>query len=331
LLDSSHESLKRIAQGEHVRSVLEQSVLTPVNDLLSRPCKEVRSQLTVLGFLLSGREEVTLSEEQKKVLTACGKLIELLHAGSLVVDDIQDNSEIRRGQPSLHLRYGTPLALNAGNWLYFFAFEPLKQENLAADKMLSIYQAVQETLLAAHYGQALDLSTRIDELSPQNMQDLSMASLRLKTGALMSLAIELGAIVAGASLERRELLKKFGSDLGVSLQMFDDIGNLKPQKPTIKHLEDLALRRPSFVWAYLSQPANQHLLVGFKASLQALPEIAALQTFLKENQLLENMWRQSWQNFEEIMAGLQKSLGENQLPTAITQVYQLGKRIAHAY
>jgi hypothetical protein len=54
-------------------------------------------------------------------------VVEFIHAGSLVVEDIEDGSRIRRGRVALHVRYGMPVALNAGNWLYFWPFELLKK------------------------------------------------------------------------------------------------------------------------------------------------------------------------------------------------------------
>jgi len=332
LLDAAKESLKRLPSGKHVCSILEKSVFTPVQDILSRPCKEVRARLTHLGFLLAHEEENEPTLEQQKALTACGELIELLHAGSLVVDDIQDNSEVRRGGPALHLRYGLPLALNVGIWMYFYAFEPLKQLHLPSEQMLAVYQATQETLLSAHYGQALDLSTRIDELNPEQISEVSYASLELKTGALMALAIELGAIIGGASADRRKTLNEFGLKLGISLQMFDDIGNLKPEKPTAKHLEDLTNRRPSFVWAFLAQKENQTLLPEFKEAIRHLPDITKLKYFIHSNNLTQKMWDQSWQNFLQIQNELKTAIGHaEKFPNSFNHVYKLGERIAHAY
>lgn len=332
MLEAAQDSLKRLPSGDFVSQIIQKSIFTPTLDLLSRPCKEVRARLTTLGFLFAKETEIEPTLEQQKVLIACGELIELLHAGSLVVDDIQDNSEVRRGGPTLHLRYGLPLALNVGNWMYFYAFEPLKQLHLPSEQMLAIYQATQETLLSAHYGQAIDLSTRIDELTPEQMSEVSQASLELKTGALMALAIDLGAIVGNASLQRRKQLHEFGLKLGISLQMFDDIGNLKPEKPTAKHLEDLTNRRPSFVWAFLAQKENQHLLAEFKESIRHLPDITKLKHFVTTEKLTQKMWDQSWNYFLLIQNDLKKSLGQpEEFPTALNHVHKLGERIAHAY
>ena len=54
------------------------------------------------------------------------EFVELLHAGTLVIDDIEDRSQLRRGQPTLHRVVGTPLAINTGNWMYFYALEKIQ-------------------------------------------------------------------------------------------------------------------------------------------------------------------------------------------------------------
>jgi len=98
---------------DHVSSTL----LRPVKELMARPGKRIRGQMVEVGFQLANALQVptSIKEAQLKVLVEC---MEHLHAGSLAVDDVQDGSKMRRGKPSLHLKYGLPTALNTGNWLH---------------------------------------------------------------------------------------------------------------------------------------------------------------------------------------------------------------------
>ena len=92
-------------------AVWEQALLGPAREFLSRPGKAFRARLVRAGWELAGC--------QGAPSPLLPLLVELLHAGSLIVDDIEDGSTQRRGAPSLHQLYGVPVALNTGNWLYF--------------------------------------------------------------------------------------------------------------------------------------------------------------------------------------------------------------------
>jgi geranylgeranyl pyrophosphate synthase len=173
----------------------------------------------------------------------CAEAIELIHAGSLVVDDIEDGSPVRRGRPALHVRYGIPTALNAGNWLYFWPFQLLKETGLAEEDLLHVYERYHRTLLRAHFGQALDLGAKVDSLAQSAVVQVCLASMRLKTGALMGFATLLGGAIANAAEKTLSVLDDFGRDLGVALQMFDDLGNVIGKCEPSKRFEDLILSK----------------------------------------------------------------------------------------
>ena len=92
------------------------------------------------------------------------RLLESLHAGSLVVDDIQDDSLFRRGKATLHRLYGVGRALNVGNWLYFDSLDSISQWNLPASTEVEIWRLCHRALNRAHFGQGLDLGVAIDQV-----------------------------------------------------------------------------------------------------------------------------------------------------------------------
>jgi geranylgeranyl pyrophosphate synthase len=183
--------------------------------------------------------------------------IELLHAGSLVIDDIQDDSLLRRGEPSLHRRYGLPLALNTGNYLYFMAMVILARLKLPAESLVALYEDVNLALLRCHQGQALDLSVAITDVRRQDAQILIDGATRLKTGSLMSLGSLLGARAAGGAPDVVDALGRFGSELGVGLQMLDDWSGIAVEKRRAKGLEDIKLARPTWPWAWLAEAGDE--------------------------------------------------------------------------
>jgi geranylgeranyl pyrophosphate synthase len=248
---------------------------TPLADFLRRPSKEFRANLVVSAYAMAGGVG--------SCPAALSKLVEIIHAGSLIVDDIQDQSESRRGAPSLHVVYGMPVALNAGNWLYFWAFSMISRLGLSPERQLEVFKALSRTVFACHYGQGLDLTARVTELPQAQLSSVVETSTRLKTGALMAFAARLGAVAASAPESVVEALTKFGSQLGIGLQMLDDVGGLLNEKRWVKGAEDLRLARPTWPWAWLAeelQPSKYSELRALAVDVsegRTRPELLALQ------------------------------------------------------
>ena len=131
--DGCLAELLGIDHSAAVASTLRQALLDPVVSLTANPGKRIRAQLVAMTYRLF-YDDRAVSLTAAKQCRDCAEVVELMHAGSLIVDDIEDGSEMRRGRPALHVQYGVPLALNAGNWLYFWPFELLKDAGLAAEK-----------------------------------------------------------------------------------------------------------------------------------------------------------------------------------------------------
>lgn len=222
-----------------------QALTGPLEEVLSSPGKEFRSRLVTASYALAGGK-LPLCPEVPAI-------VEILHAGSLVVDDIEDGSDLRRGAPSLHTTYGVPIALNAGNWLYFWAFRLIERLAVGEGTQLAMLRAMARALLACHYGQALDLSVVVDQLTRPEVPRVVRAATELKTGRLMQLAAEIGTLAAGADGPTLSALAGFGRRLGTGLQMLDDLGGLISPRRAHKGDEDLRLGRPSWPWAWAAE------------------------------------------------------------------------------
>lgn len=238
--------------GERVPERVWTSALSgPLFELLGRPGKEFRSRLVEVAYDVSRCPGSPEMPEQLPLI------VELLHAGSLIVDDIEDDSKYRRGKPALHLVVGLPLALNAGNWLYFAPHSVLEQMQLASDVELELRRALDRGVLRCHYGQALDLGARLGSLSQREVRDVVSLSTRLKTGSLLELSAELGAAAAGASPGLSRQLALFGRNYGVALQMLDDVSGLFEERRAHKGHEDLLNGRPTWPWAWLAEQVDE--------------------------------------------------------------------------
>lgn len=228
---------------------LESSLVAPLREFLQRPGKEFRARLVQSSWTLAGGRG-----EPPPLLPW---VVELLHSGSLIIDDIEDGSAYRRGAPALHVLHGLPIALNAGNWLYFWAFSLLERMELPPATELALHRAMSRALVDCHRGQALDLTLRMSALGQREVARAVEQTTALKTGCLLELAANLGALAGNAPPERALTLARFGRELGVALQMLDDLGGIFSETRAHKGHEDLLLGRPTWPWAWLAASVSE--------------------------------------------------------------------------
>ena len=151
--------------------------------------------------------------------------LECIHTYSLVHDDLpaMDDDDLRRGKPTCHIAFGEAHAILAGDGLLTEAFRILAQEG--ALEPARRVEAIAVLAEASGWrgmvgGQALDLEgERLDDYGLDHLKTIH----RLKTGALLRAATELGAILAGADATQRAALRAYGEAIGLAFQIQDDI------------------------------------------------------------------------------------------------------------
>lgn len=242
----------------------------PVNEFLRREGKQIRSELVEFAY--------SVSQGSGQVPSQVQSFIELLHAGSLIVDDIQDNADMRRKRPSLHRMIGTPLAINTGNWMYFAALEQLVDLPVGRRAQAALMSRALSTIRRCHEGQALDLATNVTVIGWEDVASITHTISKLKTGGLVSLAAWLGAAVAGARPEIRKALSQFGMRLGMALQMQNDLAELRTCVLERVPSNDLANSRVTWPWAWAAKVCTQEEFVR----LQHMDETAPLSVSLFE-------------------------------------------------
>jgi farnesyl diphosphate synthase len=201
--------------------------------------------------------------------------IELIHAYSLVHDDMpcMDNDVLRRGKPTVHVKYGEAQALLVGDGLQALAFEYLTP--LDGSTELEV-QALQVGLLsrAAGYqgmagGQAIDLASVGLPLTESQLRQMH----RLKTGALLLCSVQLGAVSAGKpSTVVSESLSQYAQALGLAFQVVDDILDVTSDSVTLGKTagKDAAADKPTYVSLLGLAPAQQLAEQLYAQSLAAL-------------------------------------------------------------
>jgi geranylgeranyl pyrophosphate synthase len=316
-----------------VEDILRLALFNPLKELAFTRGKRVRAQLVNLGYRLVG-ESTTPPVTAAQQCRSCAEVVELIHAGSLVIDDIEDGSHVRRGRPALHVRFGLPIALNAGNWLYFWPFQMLKELQLPGDKLLFLYEHYHQTLLKAHFGQALDLGARVDALPQDQVSRACIASMKLKTGALMGFAFALGGSTAGVGKSVLRVLDEFGTHLGVALQMFDDLGNLTGKREPSKRYEDLMLYRPSWAWACAADHSLPGEYENFVTAVSELPHTTQVDMWLEKHRLLELGRKRARRHMDFAFRQLETQLNAERVrwsKGAFEELRELGEGIAIAY
>lgn len=190
--------------------------------------KRVRPTLTILAC------EAVGGNPEDGVDFAAG--IELVHTASLVVDDIIDESRVRRGVESAHVKFGTGAAIIASDGLLGEAFELFAGQPQAL-------RIVSTAMVDLGQGEAVELVER-----PTNEAEYRKLA-RRKTGALFKAAAQLGVVAAGGSDAQVDALGEYAERIGVAFQMRDDVldATADPDiigKPTGT---DAAMNRPSLL------------------------------------------------------------------------------------
>ena len=280
----------------------------PVTEVLGRPGKEFRGRLTAAAFRLAGGDGAPPA--------ALGAMLEIIHAGSMVVDDIEDDSPVRRGGPALHRVFGVPLALNAGNWMYFFPFELVAALSLPAADELGLRRRMTRTMLDCHYGQALDLAAHVGEVAQERIGSVARTISTLKTGRLMGLAAAAGATTAAGAPRVVEALATFGEHLGIALQMLDDLGDLAGAGAPEKRFEDLRRGRVTWPWAWAAALLDERAWAALETQgrrvargAEAAEALAAkLRALVSARGRLETRW---W--LDRALGDLRESVGASPL------------------
>lgn len=183
---------------------------------LKRGGKRIRPILSLLSCGAVG------GDYSKAVMPA--SLVELFHNFTLIHDDIEDDSHFRRGEPTLHIAHGIPMALNCSDALYTLLWNGLVNLDMEPSELHGLQQLYASSFKRVVDGQGIELSWINDDrfdVSEQEYLDMITG----KTSALTGLACEVGAFV-GNSKEARKSLRDYGEKVGTAFQIQDDVLNL---------------------------------------------------------------------------------------------------------
>lgn len=191
------------------------AISKPIWELLDRGGKRWRPALFMLVAEAFGMRKEDAAE--------IAWMIEVIHDGSLVVDDIEDSSELRRGKPCLHKVYGLDVAINAGNAMYFLPLSAFirNKGKYSKETMLRAYEIYAQEMINIHFGQGMDIAWHRSPKEITENQYMQMCA--YKTGTLARMAAKLAAAFAGQGEEIVGRVGRLAESIGVGFQIQDDI------------------------------------------------------------------------------------------------------------
>ncbi len=200
---------------------LNKAIAEPIWDMLDRGGKRWRPALFLLICEALGKNSADFLD--------FAIIPEVIHNGTLVIDDIEDTSEYRRGKPCTYKIFGIDIAVNAGNTMYYLPLLPLmeKRSEVAADKLRDSYEVYVQEMINLSIGQAMDIAWHRNMANADTISEEDyMQMCAYKTGTLARMAAKLAAVLADADRELVEKLGTFAESIGVAFQMQDDVLDL---------------------------------------------------------------------------------------------------------
>jgi geranylgeranyl diphosphate synthase type I len=244
---------------------LNKAIAEPIWDMLNRGGKRWRPALFLLICEALG--------EKADYCLDFSIIPEVIHNGTLVIDDIEDTSELRRGKPCTYKIFQTDIAVNAGNAMYYLPLLPLmaQRAKLSPEIQRDIYEVYLQEMINLSMGQAMDIAwhrgiANADELTEEDY--LQMCA--YKTGTLARMAAKMAAVLAGANKPLVDKLGRFAESIGIAFQMQDDILDLTGQEFALKKGgvgQDITEGKRSLLVIYTFKVAN---LVDRKRLIQIL-------------------------------------------------------------
>ena len=194
---------------------IQRALAEPIWDLLDRGGKRWRAVLFLMLVEAFGEDPEAYLEY------AC--IPEILHNGTIIVDDVEDGATLRRGEPALHRVYGVDVALNAGNAMYFIPLKLIGRNpaDLDAETQLRVYEMLMDELNRTHLGQGMDIVWHNrDAVEATEAEYLEMCA--CKTGGLGRIVARLAAIVTGNG-EHEGHVARYAESMSIAFQIADDV------------------------------------------------------------------------------------------------------------
>ena len=182
----------------------------PIEYTLAAGGKRVRPQLAMIASrMFDGKDEAVMP---------AALALEVFHNFTLLHDDVMDKADMRRGRPTVHVKWNENTAILSGDQMLIEAYKLLS--GVPADKLPKVLQLFNQMATEICEGQQYDVDFESQE---QVALDDYLLMIRLKTSVLLANALQIGAYIAGADEQAQDALYQFGIVVGLAFQIQDDI------------------------------------------------------------------------------------------------------------
>lgn len=187
-----------------------QSLYEPIHYLMSIGGKRLRPMLVLLAY--------SLYKKDVRAVAPYAVAVEAFHNFTLMHDDIMDKAPLRRGKETVHKKWNVNTAILSGDVMLVKVYEMFS--SLDAEKFKVVMERFNQCAAEVCEGQQWDMEfERASDVTEKDYINM----IRLKTAVLLGFSLELGAILADAPQQDRDLLREFGTNIGVGFQLRDDL------------------------------------------------------------------------------------------------------------
>ena len=217
----------------------------PIEYTLAAGGKRVRPQLAMIASrMFDGKDEAVLP---------AALALEVFHNFTLLHDDVMDKADMRRGRPTVHVKWNENTAILSGDQMLIEAYKLLS--GVPADKLPKVLQLFNQMATEICEGQQYDVNFESQE---QVALDDYLLMIRLKTSVLLANALQIGAYIAGADEQAQDALYQFGIAVGLAFQIQDDILDVWGDPQTFGKAVggDISCNKKTFVYLTAMQLAT---------------------------------------------------------------------------
>lgn len=283
------------------------TIIQPIREIIDRGGKAWRSYLPLACCDIVGGN----SQMAQPWLA----LPEFLHVGSLIVDDVEDKSDNRRGGLACHKIYGEATAINAGTACYFIGQDFIyNAEDVSSENKLRIYNLYFQAMRASHSGQAIDIDgfayimpKIVESGDGESLEEQVMAIHLLKAAVPASFLGRMGVILGKGNKAQEKAISDYLEAVGLAFQIIDDVLNLRGFKnnlkdrgedlmhgkvtlPVAKAMSKLSLEKRQEVWNIVS--SKTHDLEIIDQAILLIEECGAMDECVQQaTDLVESSWQ----------------------------------------
>lgn len=275
----------------------------PISYILSLGGKRLRPALTLAACELFG------GDANDALIPAMG--IEIFHNFTLIHDDIMDKAPLRRGKKTVHEKWNSDVAILSGDAMLVKAYQYIV--TVRPEILPQVVKVFNQTALEVCEGQQYDMNFETQE---DVSEDDYIEMIRLKTSVLLGCALEIGALVAGASVTQSDLIYRFGESIGIAFQIQDDILDAfgDPEKFGKAVGGDILNNKNTILRLYAQHNANKEQLVALEAIYENDNEkVEAIKKVFVETGALDYAKKRMDAYYDEAIQFLKEAKGQAEI------------------